>query len=91
MRDEQVLVRPAVYEIRVEGVLDERWSDWFHGMTIASDSGVTVLTGPVSDQAILRGMLTKIWDLSLTLVSVMPIEADPYLLNALGGEGVKED
>lgn len=60
----------GIYEIRGKGILDEKWSDWFDGMTITFESGSTTLTGPVADQAALRGILTKIWDLDLTLISV---------------------
>ena len=68
----------AVYQIKVEGTLDERWSDWFSGLAVAAeDAGegapVTTLTG-LMDQAALRGILNKVWDLNLTLVSVVPIE-----------------
>jgi len=67
--------KPATYEIRVQGRLDESWSNWFNGMTIASegasgDSPVTTLTGVVADQAALRGILERIWNLNLALVSV---------------------
>ncbi|MBL7065918.1 MAG: hypothetical protein ISS49_17210 [Anaerolineae bacterium] len=58
------------YQIQVQGRLDEDWSDWFSGMTVTFESGVTTLTGPVADQAALRGILTRIWDLNLTLLSV---------------------
>ena len=59
------------YEIRVEGHLTERWSDWFEGLTIRNDpSGETVLSGPFVDQAALFGTLTKIHSLNLTLISV---------------------
>ena len=61
---------PMSYQIRVQGRLDEDWSDWLDKMTIVYDSGVTTLTGPVADQAALRGILTRIWDLNLTLLSV---------------------
>jgi hypothetical protein len=64
------------YEIRVEGVLDQRWSDWFDGMQISSQpTGVTVITGPVADQAALHGLLAKVRDLNLPLISVRRIEA----------------
>ncbi len=74
----------AIYEIRVKGVLDGRWSEWFDGMTVSSDaSGETTLTGPVADQAALHGLLTKVRDLGIPLVSVRRqepagrIETDP--------------
>jgi len=68
----------AVYRIKVEGTLDERWSDWFSGLAVAAGSQgegtpVTTLTG-LMDQAALRGVLNKVWDLNLTLVSVVPVE-----------------
>lgn len=62
---------PMRYEIRVEGILDQRWSGWFSGMQIISPPGAdTVIAGPVADQAALHGLLTKIRDLNLPLVSV---------------------
>ena len=68
----------VVYQIKVEGTLDERWSDWFSGLAVVAggedkDPPVTTLTGWM-DQAALRGILNKVWDLNLTLVSVVPIE-----------------
>jgi hypothetical protein len=71
--------RLVTYEIKVEGRLDEGWSDSFSGMMVTFDSGrapITTLTGAVADQAALRGMLCKLWDLNLTLISVRRIEAD---------------
>ncbi|MFC2037633.1 hypothetical protein ACFLYD_06680 [Chloroflexota bacterium] len=62
-------------QIRVEGWIGERWTGWFDGMAIVyegeeDDAPVTLLTGPVVDQAALRGLLTKIWDLNLSLISM---------------------
>ena len=58
-------------EIRVKGQLDEHWSDWFEGLTIThTDQNETVLTGPVVDQAALHGLLAKLRDLGLPIVSV---------------------
>jgi hypothetical protein len=70
----------AVYEIRVQGMLNEHWSDWFSGLAVPEENGVgdppvTSLTGPI-DQAALRGILCKLWDLNLTLVSVRRIGAE---------------
>ncbi len=63
--------KPCVYEIRVEGHLAERWSDWFDGLTIQTDpSGETTLIGWLADQAALFGALAKIHSLNLTLISV---------------------
>lgn len=61
---------PAIYQIRVKGVLDPSWSDWFDGFTITSTEDETELTGLVIDQAALHGILTKINDLGLSLTSV---------------------
>jgi hypothetical protein len=59
------------YEIRLEGQLDPRWSEWLEGMTIAPlNNGETLLSGPVADQAALHGLLNRIRDLNLKLVSV---------------------
>jgi hypothetical protein len=66
---------PMHYEIRVRGVLDERWSSWFDGMQIsANESGDTTISGPVADQPALHGLLNKIRDLGLQLISVRPTE-----------------
>ena len=69
---------PGLYEIRIQGHLDDRWSDWFGGLTITlEDNGDTLLTGPVIDQAALHGLLKKVRDLGMPLVSVRPIEHGP--------------
>ena len=62
---------PGLYEIRIKGHLDNRWADWFEGLTItALDNGETLLTGPVVDQAALHGLLRKVRDLAMPLLSV---------------------
>jgi hypothetical protein len=62
---------PELYEIRIRGHLDDRWADWFDGLTITrADNGETLLTGPVIDQAALHGVLRKVRDLGLSLLSV---------------------
>ncbi len=62
---------PGLYEIRIKGHLDDRWADWFGGMTITlEDNGDTLLTGPVVDQAALHGLLRKVRDLGMPLISV---------------------
>ena len=66
----------AVYHIRVKGILDEGWSDWFCGMTITPQTtGDTLLTGPVRDQAALHGLLAKVRDLGLVLLSVTRLDS----------------
>ena len=63
------------YEIRLKGHLDDRWSEWFEGLTITlEEDGDTLLTGPVIDQAALHGFLKKVRDLGMPLVSVSPLE-----------------
>jgi hypothetical protein len=69
---------PQLYEIRLKGHLDDRWADWFEGLTITlEEDGDTLLTGPVIDQAALHGLLKKVRDLGLPLVSVSPVEPGP--------------
>jgi hypothetical protein len=57
-------------EIRIRGKIDEHWTEWFEDLTLSYDEGVTVLTGPVQDQSALYGLLSKLRDLGLALVSV---------------------
>jgi hypothetical protein len=66
------------YEIRIKGHLDDRWTEWFEGLTITlEEDGNTLLTGPVVDQAALHGLLKKVRDLGMPLVSVSPLEPGP--------------
>lgn len=66
-----------VYQIRLKGQLDQQWADWFGGMTITSHgNGETLLTGSVADQAALHGLLKKVRDLGLPLLSVNPVESE---------------
>ena len=61
----------GLYEIRIKGHLDNRWADWFEGLAITlEDNGETLLTGPVVDQAALHGLLRKVRDLAMPLLSV---------------------
>jgi hypothetical protein len=65
------------YQFRVKGVLDRRWSAWFDDLQVASDEhGQTTITGPVTDQAALHGLLTKIRDLGLELLEVRRTDPD---------------
>ena len=66
------------YEIRVGGRLDQRWSVWFDGMTLTNErDGTTNIQGPVADQAALHGLLTKLRDIGLPLISVTQVRRDP--------------
>jgi hypothetical protein len=64
------------YEIRVKGILDERWTAWFEDLQVSSDGEETVISGPVADQAALHGLLTKVRDLGLFLISVRRLDPD---------------
>jgi hypothetical protein len=75
MTNGQAFDEPAVYQIRIVGRLDRRWSDWFDGFTIVPQTGgVTLLAGSVADQAALHGLLFRIQDLGLPLLSVNRME-----------------
>jgi hypothetical protein len=69
---------PGRYEIRLGGHLEYRWAAWFDGMTLTHQSdGTTSIHGPVVDQAALHGLLPKVRDLSLPLISVTRVPPDP--------------
>ena len=80
-----------VYQIRIKGHLGREWTDWFDGLTITlEEDGDTLLTGPVIDQAALHGLLKKVRDLGMPLVSVSPLEqgsSTTLPLQGLGGTG----
>jgi hypothetical protein len=61
---------PARYEVRVDGVLDGRWSDWFGGLQISSQGEQTILSGTLPDPSALHGVLNKVFDLGLSVVAV---------------------
>jgi hypothetical protein len=67
--------QPVVYQIRIKGHLDPKWKVWFEGLDITlEEDGDTILTGPVIDQAALHGLLRKVRDLGMTLISVTRVE-----------------
>ena len=69
------LNQPMVYEIRIKGHLGPQWSDWFGGLIITlEDNGDTLLTGPVVDQATLHGLLRKVRDLGMPLISAIRVD-----------------
>ena len=69
------LNQPMVYQIRIKGHLGPKWADWFEGMTITlEDNGETLLTGPVEDQAALHGLLRKVRDLGMPLISAIHVK-----------------
>ena len=65
---------PARYEIRVDSVLDDQWADWFDGLQLGSDGTQTVIIGPLPDQPALHGLLARIRDLGLCLISVRRLD-----------------
>jgi hypothetical protein len=69
------LNQPVVYQIRIKGHLGPQWTDWFGGLAITlEDNGDTLLTGPVVDQAALHGLLKKVRDLGIPLISANPVK-----------------
>jgi hypothetical protein len=74
---EEPIQEAAHYEIRVRGVLDRHWSAWFDGLEVTSDqAGLTTIAGPVVDQAALHGLLAKVRDLGLPLLSVRRVDPE---------------
>ena len=71
--------QPIVYQIRIKGHLGPQWTDWFDGLIITlGEDGNTLLTGAVIDQAALHGLLKKVRDLSMPLLSVNSVEPDRH-------------
>lgn len=67
---------PARYQIRVEGILDQRWTAWFEGLQMTSEGQQTVISGLLPDQPALHGVLNKVRDLGLCLISVHRLGPD---------------
>jgi hypothetical protein len=74
MGDFKISKGQAIYKITVKGCLNSKWTDWFDEMSIVCDADITSIRGPVKDQAALHGILNKIRDLNLTLLSLERIE-----------------
>ncbi len=80
-------IQPSVYQIRIKGHLDEQWTEWFESLTITlEENGDTLLTGPVIDQAALHGLLKKIRDFGIPLISVNRVETNETHPNRLKKE-----
>ena len=70
-------VQPVIYQIRIKGHLDAQWTDWFEGLSIRlEEDGNTLLFGSVADQAALHGLLKKVRDLGIHLISVVPVQSN---------------
>ena len=82
--------RPTTYQIRITGRLDSQWEEWFGGLTITLDGGDTLITGPVVDQAALHGLLKRVRDLGMPLVSVSPLESGLSTTLGTGQPGVSD-
>jgi hypothetical protein len=82
---------PVVYRIRVRGAIDAGWSEWFHGLAVCPQAnGDTLLIGPVRDQSALHGLLVKIRDLGLPLLSVERVDAACQPHSRCGDNGITE-
>lgn len=76
MKKQTEHIFPVYYTIKVEGCLDKKWADWFEGMSMDYEGEVTVLSGPVADQAALHGLLARVRNLNLILLSVERIDQE---------------
>lgn len=80
------LDQPVWYQIRLQGHLDPQWAEWFDGLTITlAPNGATLLTGPVVDQAALHGLLKKVRDLGMPLLSVMRVNPGQGGVSGMNG------
>jgi len=76
MTKQKSQLKPVWYRIKVKGILDKHWADWFEGMTITYKGKETIIAGQVVDQSALHGLLARIRDLNLPLISVEQIESE---------------
>jgi shikimate kinase len=79
MPNDREFDRPSRYRISVRGHLDDSWSDWFDGLVITQDDNMTVLSGTIADQAALYGLLIKLRDLNLILISTSREETAAFV------------
>lgn len=83
---------PLAYQIRLKGHLGAEWSDWFGGLTITLEKNdETLITGPALDQAALHGLLKKVRDLGMPLISVSPVEPGPSTTLGAGQANAPDD
>lgn len=86
------LDQPMVYQIRVKGHLGPQWTDWFGGMTITlEDNGDTLLTGPVVDQAALHGLLKRVRDLGVPLISAIRVKPSSRQMRPTSNSKLREE
>jgi len=89
--------QPMIYQIRVRGHLGSQWTDWFEGLCVTlTENGDTLLTGPVADQAALHGLLRKVRDLGMPLLSINCVEpgrtkTSDYKQKIIQTEGCNDD
>jgi hypothetical protein len=81
MSDEQQKQASKIYEIKIQGQLDAKWSEWLYDMAIAQEGDVTTLRGPLPDQTVLHSVLDRIRDMNLPLISVNQINSDGQTMN----------
>jgi len=87
MRDRLEWGERNSYRIQIEGQLNEDWSAWLDGLAITVEGNVSTLTAADLDQAALRGILCRLWDLNLVLISVIPLDIGP----GVGAEAQRPD
>jgi hypothetical protein len=81
MSDEQQKDTSEIYEIKIQGHLDSKWSEWFYDMAITHEKDVTTLCGPLPDQTVLHSVLDRIRDMNLPLLEVKQIVSDEPTIN----------
>jgi len=92
MINRRVFDKPCIYQIRVKGLLSSEWSDFFDGLTVsAQPDDETLLCGLVADQAALHGVLAKVRDMGLPLLSVKRVEVQECRSEVSPSSGIEED